>query len=67
MTEIMIPEAALKNHIAFLGMNGSGKTSVVKSQIIEPAFGRWPTCLQHRSNWRRMGPAFERHRQTQGF
>lgn len=32
-----IPEAALKKHIAILGMNGSGKTSVAKSQIIEPA------------------------------
>ena len=33
----LIPEAALKKHIAILGMNGSGKTSVAKSQIIEPA------------------------------
>lgn len=33
----MIPEAALKKHIAILGMNGSGKTSVAKSQVIEPA------------------------------
>lgn len=32
-----IPEAALKKHIAILGMNGSGKTSVAKSEIIEPA------------------------------
>lgn len=32
-----IPDAALKKHIAILGMNGSGKTSVAKSQIIEPA------------------------------
>ena len=32
-----IPPAALKKHIAILGMNGSGKTSVAKSQIIEPA------------------------------
>ena len=32
-----IPEAALKKHIAILGMNGSGKTSVAKSQIMEPA------------------------------
>jgi uncharacterized protein len=32
-----IPEPALKKHIAILGMNGSGKTSVAKSQIIEPA------------------------------
>jgi hypothetical protein len=37
MTKILIPEAALKKHIAILGMNGSGKTSVAKSQIIEPA------------------------------
>jgi hypothetical protein len=35
-----IPEAALKKHIAILGMNGSGKTSVAKSQIIEPALER---------------------------
>jgi hypothetical protein len=34
---ILIPEAALKKHIAILGMNGSGKTSVAKSQVIEPA------------------------------
>jgi Skp family chaperone for outer membrane proteins len=33
----LIPQAALKKHIAILGMNGSGKTSVAKSQIIEPA------------------------------
>lgn len=32
-----IPESALKKHIAILGMNGSGKTSVAKSEIIEPA------------------------------
>lgn len=32
-----IPEAALKKHIAILGMNGSGKTSVAKAVIIEPA------------------------------
>jgi hypothetical protein len=32
-----IPEAALKKHIAILGMNGSGKTSVAKSEVIEPA------------------------------
>lgn len=31
-----IPESALKKHIAILGMNGSGKTSVAKSEIIEP-------------------------------
>lgn len=37
MTKIAIPEAALNKHIAILGMNGSGKTSVAKSQIIEPA------------------------------
>lgn len=32
-----IPESALKKHIAILGMNGSGKTSVAKSEVIEPA------------------------------
>jgi hypothetical protein len=32
-----IPDAALKKHIAILGMNGSGKTSVAKSEVIEPA------------------------------
>lgn len=37
MTRHPIPEAALKKHIAILGMNGSGKTSVAKSEIIEPA------------------------------
>jgi hypothetical protein len=37
MTAHPIPSAALKKHIAILGMNGSGKTSVAKSQIIEPA------------------------------
>lgn len=37
MSNHPIPEAALKKHIAILGMNGSGKTSVAKSQIIEPA------------------------------
>lgn len=35
--KILIPESALTKHIAILGMNGSGKTSVAKSQIIEPA------------------------------
>lgn len=33
----MIPDAALKRHIAILGMNGSGKTSVAKAEVIEPA------------------------------
>lgn len=37
MNKHPIPEAALKKHIAILGMNGSGKTSVAKSEIIEPA------------------------------
>jgi hypothetical protein len=37
MAKNLIPESALKKHIAILGMNGSGKTSVAKSQIIEPA------------------------------
>lgn len=37
MTKQLIPAEALKKHIAILGMNGSGKTSVAKSQIIEPA------------------------------
>lgn len=32
-----IPEAARKKHIAILGMNGSGKTSVAKAELIEPA------------------------------
>lgn len=38
--KVLIPERALKKHIAILGMNGSGKTSVGKSQIIEPALAR---------------------------
>lgn len=37
MTRPPIPDAALKKHIAILGMNGSGKTSVAKAVIIEPA------------------------------
>jgi uncharacterized protein len=37
MKKNLIPEAALKKHIAILGMNGSGKTSVAKSSIMEPA------------------------------
>jgi len=36
-TAALIPDAALKKHIAVLGTNGSGKTSVAKSQIVEPA------------------------------
>lgn len=36
-TTALIPEAALKKHIAILGTNGSGKTSVAKSQVVEPA------------------------------
>lgn len=32
-----IPEAARKKHIAILGMNGSGKTSIAKAELIEPA------------------------------
>jgi Helicase HerA, central domain len=32
-----IPWAALKNHVAILGKTGSGKTSVAKSGIVEPA------------------------------
>lgn len=37
MTKLYIPEAARKKHIAILGMNGSGKTSVAKAELIEPA------------------------------
>lgn len=37
MTKLFIPEAARKKHIAILGMNGSGKTSVAKAELIEPA------------------------------
>jgi DNA helicase HerA-like ATPase len=37
MTAKTIPDAALDKHIAFLGTNGSGKTSAAKSAIIEPA------------------------------
>lgn len=40
MTKVLIPEAALDKHIAFLGATGSGKTSVVKAMIIEPALDR---------------------------
>lgn len=36
-TAALIPEGALKKHIAILGTNGSGKTSVAKSQVVEPA------------------------------
>lgn len=36
MTNLYIPEAARKKHIAILGMNGSGKTSVAKAELIEP-------------------------------
>lgn len=32
-----IPAAALTKHIGFLGINGSGKTSVCKSAVVEPA------------------------------
>jgi len=37
MKQPHIPESALKKHIAILGMNGSGKTSVAKAEVIEPA------------------------------
>lgn len=37
MTRELIPEAALDKHIALLGQNGCGKTSVAKVTIIEPA------------------------------
>jgi len=32
-----IPEESLKKHLAILGMNGSGKTSTAKAEVIEPA------------------------------
>lgn len=35
--QLHIPPEARKRHIAILGMNGSGKTSVAKAEIIEPA------------------------------
>ena len=35
-----IPESALPNHIGFLGITGSGKTSAAKSGIVEPALER---------------------------
>lgn len=31
-----IPEAALDKHVALLGMTGAGKTSVIKTAIVEP-------------------------------
>ena len=33
----LVPATSLTKHIAILGMNGSGKTSVAKSAIMEPA------------------------------
>lgn len=36
MTDQLIPEAALDKHVALLGMTGSGKTSVIKTAIVEP-------------------------------
>lgn len=32
----IIPEAALDKHVALLGMTGAGKTSVIKTAIVEP-------------------------------
>lgn len=37
MAKPPIPAAALTKHIGFLGINGSGKTSVCKSAVVEPA------------------------------
>lgn len=46
-TAALIPEAALKKHMAILGTNGSGKTSVAKSQVVEPslAAGERVCCI----------------------
>jgi DNA helicase HerA-like ATPase len=37
MTKLTLPKSALAHHIAVLGKTGSGKTSVVKAAVIEPA------------------------------
>lgn len=36
MTNLLIPEAAFDKHVALLGMTGAGKTSVIKTAIVEP-------------------------------
>ncbi len=40
MTKILIPEAALSQHIAVLGKTGSGKSTGIKSALVEPALER---------------------------
>ena len=40
MTKIIIPEAALQQHVAVLGKTGSGKTFAAKAAIVEPLLER---------------------------
>ncbi len=37
MSAYQLPESSTKRHMAILGMNGSGKTSVAKAALVEPA------------------------------
>ena len=36
----LIPAESLKHHLACLGKTGSGKTSVIKAAVIEPALSK---------------------------
>lgn len=40
----MLPETTKKHHVAALGTNGSGKTTVVKAEIVEPALAAGERC-----------------------
>ena len=40
----MLPESTKKHHVAALGTNGSGKTTVVKAEIVEPALAAGERC-----------------------
>jgi Mn-dependent DtxR family transcriptional regulator len=37
MTKLLLPKSAFAHHLAALGKTGSGKTSVIKAAIVEPA------------------------------
>lgn len=54
-TAALIPDGALKKHIAILGANGSGKTSVAKSQVVEPALAARRAGLLRGPDWRYVG------------
>ncbi|TMJ04317.1 MAG: hypothetical protein E6G97_07380 [Alphaproteobacteria bacterium] len=53
MTTIAVPEAAFDKHVVLFGMTGAGKTSVIKTAIVEPDLeaGRRVLIITPKDDW----------------